>query len=427
MRKVGNQKVIRRIADRTRQAAKGKNVIAVLAIALTSLLFTTVFTVGGSIMDKQQKSTMRQVGTSSHAGFKYLTQAEYDIVKKDKKIKEVSSRKVVAEAVNKELNKLRTEVCCFEEQDAKWSFCYPEKGHMPERRNEIVLSDLVLEALGIPCKIGAEVPLALDVGGVRREESFILCGYYKGDRISQAQMAAVSAKYADETAPTPTESAMGGGIDSTGYTGRIMADFNFRTSMNLEKQARDLAVRCGFPETINMGVNWAYASVDVDAETAVFIGALLLIILMSGYLIILYKRISGYPVLRSVKNRGNNRKAVKENRAAAGVYAFAAWYPHRAAGRSGSREIYPPHINEEAVVRLFKDRCGCGTQHMDICRSGMFLFRDSLYQLCKAVPDGLESVPGGGGAVHRGAADSRQRQCGEKTRRKRKKDKACVS
>ena len=87
MRKVGNQKVIRRIADRTRQSAKGKNVIAVLAIALTSLLFTTVFTVGGSIMDKQQKSTMRHVGTSSHAGFKYLTQAEYDIVKKDKKIK----------------------------------------------------------------------------------------------------------------------------------------------------------------------------------------------------------------------------------------------------------------------------------------------------------------------------------------------------
>ncbi len=313
MRKVGNQKVIRRIADRTRQSAKGKNVIAVLAIALTSLLFTTVFTVGGSIMDKQQKSTMRHVGTSSHAGFKYLTQAEYDIVKKDKKIKEVSCRRVVAEAVNKELNKLRTEVCFFEDQDAKWSFCYPEKGHMPEERDEIVLSDLVLEALGIPCEIGARVPLALDIGGVKRDEVFTLCGYYKGDKISQAQMAAVSRKYADETAPTPTESAMDGWVDSTGYAGRIMADFNFRISMNLEKQARDLAVRCGFPETVDTGVNWAYMSMEVDSETLIFTGVLFADhpdVRVSDHLqYILYQRISGYQVLRSFKNRRNHRKA----------------------------------------------------------------------------------------------------------------------
>ncbi len=322
MRKVGNQKVIRRIADRTRQSAKGKNVIAVLAIALTSLLFTTVFTVGGSIMDKQQKSTMRHVGTSSHAGFKYLTQAEYDIVKKDKKIKEVSCRRVVAEAVNKELNKLRTEVCFFEDQDAKWSFCYPEKGHMPEERDEIVLSDLVLEALGIPCEIGARVPLALDIGGVKRDEVFTLCGYYKGDKISQAQMAAVSRKYADETAPTPTESAMDGWVDSTGYAGRIMADFNFRISMNLEKQARDLAVRCGFPETVDTGVNWAYMSMEVDSETLIFTGVLLLIILMSGYLIIynifyisVFQDIRYYGLLKTVGTTGKQLKKIVRRQA----------------------------------------------------------------------------------------------------------------
>lgn len=52
MRKVKNHKVIRRIADRTRKAGKGRNLIAVLAIALTTVLFTAVFTVGGSIITK---------------------------------------------------------------------------------------------------------------------------------------------------------------------------------------------------------------------------------------------------------------------------------------------------------------------------------------------------------------------------------------
>ena len=39
MRKVKNRKAIRRVADRTRKAAKSRNLIAVLAIALTALLF----------------------------------------------------------------------------------------------------------------------------------------------------------------------------------------------------------------------------------------------------------------------------------------------------------------------------------------------------------------------------------------------------
>ena len=59
MNKIRNQGVINRIADRTRKAGKSRNIIAVLAIALTTVLFTTLFTVGGSIVGKQQESTMQ--------------------------------------------------------------------------------------------------------------------------------------------------------------------------------------------------------------------------------------------------------------------------------------------------------------------------------------------------------------------------------
>ena len=115
MNKIKNQRVINRIADRTRRAGKGRNTIAVLAIALTTVLFTTLFTIGGSLVKKHQESTMRQVGGSAHAGFKYLTQEEYDIVKKDEKLKEVSYRIIVADAVNKDLMKLHTEVSFYED------------------------------------------------------------------------------------------------------------------------------------------------------------------------------------------------------------------------------------------------------------------------------------------------------------------------
>lgn len=323
MNKIRNQGVINRIADRTRKAGRSRNIIAVLAIALTTILFTTLFTVGGSIIKKQQESTMRQVGGSAHAGYKYLTEQEYDIVKKDDKLKEVSYRIVVAEALNKELLKLRTEVSYYEDLDAKFSFCYPEVGHMPEKEDEIVTSDLVLERLGIPCKIGEKVPLELKINENEPiKKTFTLCGYFKGDAISQAQVAAVSREYARKVAPTPTTSAMEMSIDASDYAGRIMADFNFKSSFNLEKQAAELAKRCGFPEDIDVGLNWAYMGGDVDIETIGLIGLILFVIIASGYLIIynifyinVYRDIRYYGLLKTIGTTGKQLRKVVHRQA----------------------------------------------------------------------------------------------------------------
>jgi len=318
MNKIRNQGVINRIADRTRKAGKSRNIIAVLAIALTTVLFTTLFTVGGSIVGKQQESTMRQVGGSAHAGFKYLTQKEYDIVKKDKKLKEVSYRIVVAEAVNKELLKLRTEVSFYEDLDAKFSFCYPEIGHMPEKEDEIVTSDLVLERLGIPKKIGEKVTLELKINeGEPVRKTFTLCGYFKGDTISQAQIVAVSEEYAHKAAPTPETSAMEINVDASDYAGRIMADFNFKSSFNLEKQAAELVKRCGFPENIYTGLNWAYMGGEIDLTTMALIAVILLVIIASGYLIIynifyinVYRDIQYYGLLKTIGTTGKQLRKV---------------------------------------------------------------------------------------------------------------------
>ena len=43
MIRVNNKKVIRRLADGSFRAAKMRNIIAVIAIALTALLFTSIF------------------------------------------------------------------------------------------------------------------------------------------------------------------------------------------------------------------------------------------------------------------------------------------------------------------------------------------------------------------------------------------------
>lgn len=311
MRKVKNHKVIRRIADRTRKAGKGRNLIAVLAIALTTVLFTAVFTVGGSIITKQQEAAMRQVGGTSHASYKYLTQEEYDIVRKDEKLREVSFRIQVGDAVNEDLVKLRTEVGYYEDLDARMSFCYPETGRMPQKEDEIVLSDLTLRALGIPCEIGTKVPLSIRVNDVVHEDIFTLCGYFQGDPIARSQVAAVSRAYADRVAPTPKTSVMDTDIDGSDYAGRITADFNFAFGFNLGKQVAELSRRCGFPEDAPAGINWAYMGEEANLELLLLIVGLLLMILASGYLIIynifyinIYQDIRHYGLLKTIGMTG---------------------------------------------------------------------------------------------------------------------------
>lgn len=323
MKKVSNKRVIRRIADQTRKAGKSRNLIAVLAIALTSLLFTTVFTVGGSLLEKSQEETMRQVGTSAHGAYKYLTQAEYDIVKKDSKLRGVSYRIVVGDLVNDAVNKLPTEVNYYEDQDAKWGFCYPETGHMPKKEDEFVTSDLVLKALGVPCRLGEQVPLEIQIGEEVVHRTFTLSGYYQGDPVMMAQMLLVSKNFQEKMAPVPTDSVLEGELLSMDmYTGRIMADFNFITSFFLEKQIKALSRRCGFGETQNFGVNWAYLGQDVDVDSIVMIIVLLIVILVSGYLIIynifyinVIRDISHYGLLKTIGTTGKQLRQIVRRQA----------------------------------------------------------------------------------------------------------------
>lgn len=322
MRRVKNRAVIRQLATRIRRGNKGKNLVAILAIVLTTMMITSVFTIGGSLLKKTQEETMRQVGGSSHAGYKYLTAREYDQLKQDKWLKEISCRICVGDLVNKEVKKLPTEVNYFEDKDARWAFCYPEKGHMPQRNDEIVTSDLVLKALGADCRLGEKVDLQIQIGEKTVKQEFTLCGYFKGDLISMAQMLLVSKSFQEKYAPVPTTSVMKEGTELVDYTGRIMADFNYYTSLGITQQTRALSKRLGYPQDYNVGINWAYLGKDIDISSVVQVAALLGVILLSGYLIIynifylnVYQDISKYGLLKTIGTTGKQLKSIVRRQA----------------------------------------------------------------------------------------------------------------
>ena len=178
MRRVKNRRIIRLLSLRLLKARKWKNLIAILAILLTTGMFTSVLTIGASMIQLSQESAMRQVGGSAMAGLKYLLPKDYETLKEDDSLLDVSYRILAGELANEELRELRAEVCYAQDKDAQLTFAYPQEGRMPQERLEVAASDLTLEALGVPCEIGASVPLTIRVGDKTYSETFTLCGYW---------------------------------------------------------------------------------------------------------------------------------------------------------------------------------------------------------------------------------------------------------
>ena len=65
---VSNGKCIRDLSRKSLRANRTRNLIAVLAIALTTVLFTSLFTIAMSINDGIQQNNFRQVAASPTAG-----------------------------------------------------------------------------------------------------------------------------------------------------------------------------------------------------------------------------------------------------------------------------------------------------------------------------------------------------------------------
>ena len=291
MLRVKNGACIRRLSARSLRATKGRNIAAILAIALTALLFTGVLTVGMSVMDLLQQNTMRQVGTSSHGGFKFLTQAQYDKVAADSAVKDISYTIYLGQGENPELHKTYTEIRYAEPKAAEWNFCMPTTGRLPEAENEVACSTAVLDALGIPHELGQTVTLAFTSQNVYHEDSFTLCGFWEQDPAMGASTVLVSRAYCDRVAPMPSVPLEQLEIPDGANYGSYMAGYLnpslwFASSWDIDGQMQALKERCGFGPEVNDGVNWAYGSATVDFETIVLVTGLLLLIIVSGYLII---------------------------------------------------------------------------------------------------------------------------------------------
>lgn len=288
---VANRKCIRRLSFRSLGAAKSRNIIAVISIALTTVMFTALFTIIMSIMYGFEQSNFRQVGGYSHGGFKYLTEEQFNELKDDKLIREYSLRRFVGMPEDEPFTKAHVEVSYCDENAAKWMYCTPIEGRLPEENtNEAATDTRVLALLGIEPKIGVEFTVTFHVDGMETTESFTLCGWWEHDEAGTASHILIPESRAEEIFTRLDTQG------NDGMTGTYNLDVMLKSKFHIEADLLDILERHGYQneqhnETyISIGVNWGYVSAqlssNIDAGTILAIAAALVLIIFTGYLII---------------------------------------------------------------------------------------------------------------------------------------------
>ena len=292
--KVSNGKTIRRLGWRSMKAAKTRNLIAILAIALTTVLFTSLFTIAMSINDGFQQSNFRQVGGFSHGGFKYLTEEQFNELKDDPRIDQWGLRRFLGMPTEVPFNKSHVEVSYADANYAHWAFCDPIEGRLPEEGTDEAATDTaVLELLGIEPEIGAKFTLTFDVDGRTTTQTFTLSGWWERDEAIVASHVLIPESRVDavldEVGVTPP--------GSNGMIGTWNLDVMLKSgSRHIEQDLSQILADHGYQnetagdDYIDTGVNWGYTgaqlSDNLDPIVVIAIAAMLLLIIFTGYLII---------------------------------------------------------------------------------------------------------------------------------------------
>ena len=293
---VANRNCIRGLSAKSMKTAKSRNLIAIAAIALTAVLFTSLFTVVLSINHSVQQANFRQAGGWSHGTFKYMAKAQFDEIKTDSLIKQYGLRRFVGMPEGAPFLKSHVEVGYSDTNQAHWMYCDPIEGHLPaEGTNEAATDTRVLELLGVEPVLGNEFTITFDVDGTEVTETFILSGWWEYDEAIVANHVLIPLSRAQEIYD---KSGIGSGIGEDGMTGSWNMDVMLGSSLHTEQDLIKILANHGYQTEsrsagenyIATGVNWGYTGSqladNMDPMTVAAIAGLLLIIVFTGYLII---------------------------------------------------------------------------------------------------------------------------------------------
>lgn len=277
-------KPIQTLNQRTFKKNRGRNLVAIIAILMTTIMFTTLFTLAQSMSKNMVEMTFRQTGYDGQASFKSITAEQFSLIADHPDVAEAGESLVLGLAQNKKLGGKQVEIRWSSDINAEHSFAMPTTGTMPTAADEIALDTLILDRLGIPHQLGETVKLEWRKDLAKDEvttSTFTLCGFWEGNESVYASMAWVSREFADEMIGDHVADG------KTSILGLHTAQVILHSDHNIEATMENILADTGLTG-LKFGVNLAY-SPEMNATAAqeslpMYLGMVL--VFLAGYLII---------------------------------------------------------------------------------------------------------------------------------------------
>ncbi|QSF44407.1 ABC transporter permease [Paenibacillus tianjinensis] len=295
-----NRKIITRLSFKILRANPLRNLAVICAVVLTTLLITSIFTMTLSLNKSVELTRMKTVGTDFHGSFKHVTPEQIETLKNHPSIQEYSVSLNAGNLRNEVFRDSPVEVKRIDEAYARHGFISFIEGRLPAAENEVVLNTWVMDKLGIRHALGQQVQLDIDMGERVIQQDFIVSGYYEADKhLALAGLAFVSEAWVQENVSgiDPVKSAASGS-----YVNTLELSVMFRNSFDIEKKLDKVLADTGVE--VPIGINWGYTASSFSDNLIDFVPylAVILIIMLSGYLLIY--NIFYISVVRDVKFYG---------------------------------------------------------------------------------------------------------------------------
>lgn len=284
-----NKKFINILSENCLRANKIRNMIAVFAIVLTTVLFTSVATVLEGFTQTVKEQQIRQSGTKFMMSVKYLTEEESEKFIGNPSFSDIGMMRHLGTAQNEELRKIQVNLSWADKSFMEGAFVELVKGNMPEGEDEILVDTVVLKMMGLPERTGQEIPFTYEVNGELRERRLSVAGIYRGDAsetVSTVYLSKILLERELAGVAMPEHDMAG--------AGSIVLHVSFPSDKNLDESRRKVLQDAGFdPDAargedgfVSSNLNGAYVQFGVDGSVLAGGVLLVLVIMLAGYLII---------------------------------------------------------------------------------------------------------------------------------------------
>lgn len=172
-----NKAVIKKVANRSFHSNRKRNILAVIAIALTTFLLTAVLTIGFGAKNTMQYSEARLLGSQADALVQGMTKEQAEQLKENAMFEKAGIQIGIAFLEN--TKQLNVELDYADETLMEVCFMTPNIGTIPKGENEVLVSANVLEDLGIPKEAGEMLPVDLKVDGKIEHFDMKVSGIYE--------------------------------------------------------------------------------------------------------------------------------------------------------------------------------------------------------------------------------------------------------